>query len=70
MSTKMTAWAAHQAGKLPLPPGYELEHDADVLLLRRDDGTAVAAFSTRGVAPAEVTRAAEEDYRANGKSGA
>lgn len=68
MARKMTAWAARQAGKLPLPPGYELELDADVLHLRRHDGSVVAAFSARGVAPVEVMRTAEEDSRANGKS--
>jgi hypothetical protein len=66
MMRKMTAQAAHRAGKLRLPPGYELERDADVLLLRRDDGSVVATFSARGVTPAEVVRTAEEDYRANG----
>jgi hypothetical protein len=70
MMRKMTAQAAHRAGKLRLPPGYELERDADVLLLRRDDGSVVATFSARGVTPAEVARTAEEDYRANGKSSA
>ncbi len=56
----MTVWSAHRAGKLCLPPGYGLEYGAGVLVVRRDDGSVVAAFSTRGVAPAEVTRTAEE----------
>jgi hypothetical protein len=30
----------------------------------------VAAFSASGVAPSEVTRIAEEDYRTKGKSSA
>jgi hypothetical protein len=62
----MTGLGAHRAGKLALPPGYRLEHGADVLLLRRDDGSVAAAFSARGVTPAEVARTAEEDYRENG----
>jgi hypothetical protein len=70
MNTKLTAWAAYQAGKLALPPGYKLEHDADVLYLQRDDGSVVATFSARGVAPAEVAKTAEEDHRARGKSSA
>ena len=65
---KMTAWAAHRAGKLRLPPGYGLERDADLLELRRADGSLVAAFSARGVAPAEVVRESEEDHRRRGKS--
>jgi hypothetical protein len=68
---KSTAWEAHQAGKLELPPGYRLEHGADVLLLRREDGSVVAAFSTRGATPAEeVARVAEEDHGTHGKSNA
>jgi hypothetical protein len=70
MKPKMTAEAAHQAGILPLPPGYELQLGAAVLLLRRDDGSVVAAFSARGATPAEVARTAEEDYLAHGKSSA
>ena len=31
MADRMTALEAHRAGKMPLPPGYELEHGADVL---------------------------------------
>lgn len=67
---KLTALEAYRAGKLHLPPGYELEHGADVLLLRRDDGSVVAAFSARGATPSEVVRTAEEDYRTHGMSSA
>ena len=67
---KFTALEAHRAGRLYLPPGYELEHGADVLLLRRDGGSVVAAFSARGATPSTVARTAEEDYRAHGKSSA
>ena len=51
-------------GKMTLPPGYSLEHGANVLLLRRRDGSVVATFSARDVAPAEVARTAEADLRA------
>jgi hypothetical protein len=65
---KLTAWAAHRAGKLRLPPGYRLKLDADMIQLYRLNGALVATFSARGAAPAEVLRTAEEDYRAHGKS--
>ena len=50
-----------------MPPGYGLQHDAEVLLLRRGDGSMVAAFSTIGATPAEVAWTAEADYKVNGK---
>ncbi len=65
---KVTALEAYGAGKFSLPPGFELEHGADVLLLLRDDGSVVATFSARGATPSEVVRTAEEDYRTRGKS--
>jgi hypothetical protein len=58
----------HQADRLHLPPGYELNYGADVLLLLRDDGSVVAAFSAMGTTPSEVARTAEEDYGASGDS--
>ena len=65
---KLTALEAHRKGRLSLPPGYALEHGADVLLLRRADGSVAATFSARGVNPAEVVRTAREDQTANGRS--
>jgi len=65
---RMTAWVAHRGGKILLPPGYRLERDADLLELRRTDGSLVAAFSARGASPAAVVREAEEDHRKNGRS--
>jgi hypothetical protein len=70
MKERITAWADYRAGKIPLPPGYDLEFGADVLLLRRADGSSVAAFSASGVALSEVARIAEEDYRTKGKTSA
>ena len=67
---KLTAAEAHRAGKLHLPPGYELEYGADVLLVRRDDGSVAAAFSVRGTTPSEVVRTVEEDFRADRNSSA
>ena len=48
--------------RLHLPPGYSLDmSDSDVLILRRSDGTSVAAFSAHGADPKELRKAAEED---------
>jgi DNA-binding SARP family transcriptional activator len=49
-----------QGSTLELPTGYYLEHDPDVLILRRLDGSMVGAFSTRGAAPEAVLGAIEE----------
>jgi hypothetical protein len=64
ITTRMTALSAYRAGKPSLPPGYGLEHGANVLLLRRRDGSVVATFSARDVAPAKVAQTAEADRRA------
>ncbi len=45
-----------------LPPSYCVELGADLLTLRRHDGSTVATFSARGVAMELVERAAWEDY--------
>ena len=53
-----------QYKRMRLPPGYILDmSDSDVLVLRRSDGSSVAAFSARGADPTELRRAAEEDRR-------
>jgi hypothetical protein len=49
--------------ELRLPPGYYLELDADVAILRREDGRSVAPFSARGVIWETVERIAWEDHR-------
>ncbi len=49
--------------ELHLPEGYWLEWDPDVLVLRRPDGSEVAAFSAEGARPGEIERAVREDYR-------
>ena len=50
-------------GKLEpsLPPGYHLERDPDLLLLRRPDGSLTAAFSVTGATAEAVEHAAWED---------
>jgi len=47
-----------------LPAGYAVDIlDPDILILRRDDGSLVAAFSSRGSTPESVRHTAEEDRR-------
>ncbi len=47
-----------------LQPTYVLdESDPDILMLRRADGTFVAAFSARGATREGIRQAAEEDWR-------
>jgi hypothetical protein len=58
---KLTVLEAYRAGKLSLPPGYELQFDADTILLRRD-GVIVAAFGIADTTPSGVTKAAWEGY--------
>jgi hypothetical protein len=50
----------------PLLPKFDYyldEADPDVVVLRRQDGTFVAAFSARGVTTEGIVQAAKEDYR-------
>ena len=63
-----TAKDAHREGRLALPPGYGLERGADVLLLRRANGSVAAVFSATGTAQAEMVRTAEEDCKRNGET--
>jgi hypothetical protein len=49
-----------QGSSLDLPTGYYLERDADILTLRRLDGSMVGAFSARGAAPEAVRRMVHE----------
>ena len=49
--------------ELRLPPGYHLELDADVSVLRSEDGRSVAIFSARGAVWETVERIAWEDHR-------
>jgi hypothetical protein len=42
---------------------YVYESDPDVVILRRQDGSFVAAFSARGFTKEEIVEAAKEDYR-------
>jgi glucose dehydrogenase len=50
-------------GASALPERYYLdESDPDVLILRRQDGTFVAAFSAQGASSEGIGEAAKEDY--------
>jgi hypothetical protein len=49
---------------LPKFDYYLDESDADVLVLRRQDGSFVAAFSARGATREGILAAAQDDYRA------
>jgi hypothetical protein len=47
-----------------LPASYYLdESDPDILILRRQDGTYVAAFSAQGATKEGIVEAAKEDYK-------
>ena len=62
MADDVPALDAYREGELPLPPGYTIEHGADVLL-RREGDSVVAAFSARGATAREVKRTAWDDHR-------
>ena len=49
--------------KLPKVDYYLDEADPDVVVLRRQDGAFVAAFSARGATTEGIVQAAKEDYR-------
>ena len=59
---KLTVLEAYRVGKLSLPPGYGLEFDADLILLRKGGATAAAFSVAAGTTPSQVTKAAWEDY--------
>jgi hypothetical protein len=48
---------------LPTFEYYLDESDPDIVVLRRQDGAFVAAFSARGAITEGITEAAKEDYR-------
>jgi hypothetical protein len=69
MVTTITALEAYRNGKLLLPPGYTVEYGADVLLLRREGGSVVAAFNAGRATCSEVEKDAWDDHKqSNGKT--
>jgi hypothetical protein len=67
---RLTALEAYREGKLSLPPGYGVEHGADALLLRREEGSVVAVFSAKGTSASDVMRTAWRDHEENSKNSA
>jgi hypothetical protein len=51
---------AHKVNKI-LPPGYQVDHDPDVAVLRRPDGSVVAYFPIWTMSPERLLREAELD---------
>jgi hypothetical protein len=51
---------AHKANKI-LPPGYKLDHDPDIAVLRRGDGSVVAYFPMWSFEPVLALGEAETD---------
>ncbi len=51
---------AHKVNKL-LPPGYRVDHDPDVAVLRRPDGSVVGYFPIWTMSPERMLREAELD---------
>ena len=51
---------AHKVNKI-LPPGYQVDHDPDVAVLRRPDGSVVAYFPIWTMIPERLLREAELD---------
>ncbi len=56
---------AHKTNKV-LPPGYKLDHDPDVAVLRRADGSVVAYFSMWSFQPLLVLEQAETNLAQGG----
>jgi hypothetical protein len=51
---------AHKVNKV-LPPGYRVDHDPDVAILRRPDGSVVSYFPIWSVNPKRLLQAAKLD---------
>jgi hypothetical protein len=59
---KLTVMEEHGEGKMSLPLGYDLEFDADMIILRGKDNAIVAAFGLAGTTTSETTKATWENY--------
>jgi hypothetical protein len=51
---------AHKVNKV-LPPGYRVDHDPDVAVLRRSDGSVVSYFPIWSVKPKRLLQVAKLD---------
>jgi hypothetical protein len=67
MVEPVAALDAYRNGRLSLPPGYTMEYGADVLLLRREDDSVVAAFNAGRTTSSEVEKKAWEDHKRSNK---
>ena len=56
---------AHKTNKV-LPPGYSLDHDPDVAVLRRADGSVVVYFPMWSFEPSLALEEAEADLARRG----
>jgi hypothetical protein len=63
--TEVVVLKAHKTNKL-LPPGYKLDHDPYVAVLRRVDGSVVSFFPMWSFAPAQALEVAEADLAREG----
>jgi hypothetical protein len=51
---------AHKVNKI-LPPGYRVDHDPDVAVLRRPDGSVVSYFPIWSMSPKRLLQEAKLD---------
>jgi hypothetical protein len=51
---------AHKVNKV-LPPGYQVDHDPDVAVLRRPDGSVVGYFPIWSMNPQRLLQEAKRD---------
>ena len=56
---------AHRVNKV-LPPGYRVDHDPDVAILRRLDGSVVAYFPIWSMSSERLVREAQLDLAGGG----
>ncbi len=56
---------AYKANKV-LPPGYRVDHDPDIAILRRPDGSVVSYFPIWNMDPELILREAELDLVGGG----
>jgi hypothetical protein len=55
---------AHKVNKV-LPPGYRVDHDPDVAVLRRPDGSVVSYFPIWSINPKRLLQVAKLDLASN-----
>jgi hypothetical protein len=58
--TGLVVLKAHKVNKV-LPPGYRVDHDPDVAVLRRPDGSVVGYFPIWSMSPKRLLQEAKLD---------